>query len=52
VHNNLGILYCYLKEYKKALQEFEIVLRLDPHNKSVKDDIRNLKRILNEPIKR
>ena len=35
-HNNLGFIYLQMKMYRKALDEFMAILRVDPHNEMAK----------------
>jgi len=35
-HNNLGFVYLQMKRYRKALDEFMAILRVDPHNEMAK----------------
>lgn len=46
LHNNLGILYFNEKDYKNALKEWEFVLKLNPDFKASKENLINVKKLI------
>ena len=45
-HYNLGFLYYVQKDYNKALQEFEIALKLSPNNQDIQYKIKLLRQMI------
>lgn len=46
LHNNLGVLYFNKKDYKNALLEWELVLKLNPNFKPSQENLINTKKLI------